>query len=53
VIKHGFGDWLNGFKKNRVIPSIADQSALERLGYARPPQDAEDRSKPSHAVQQQ
>ncbi len=53
VIKHGFGDWLNGFKKDRVIPSIADQAALERLGYAHPPRDSEVRSKPSHAAHQQ
>lgn len=37
VIKDGFGDWCNGFKKNRVIPSIADRAAMERLGYACPP----------------
>ena len=52
VIKDGFGDWLNGFKKNRVIPSIADQAALERLGYARPPQNAQHSAKPGHAAQQ-
>ena len=52
VIKDGFGDWLNGFKKNRVIPSIADQAALERLGYARRPQNAQYRAKPGHAAQQ-
>ena len=40
VIKDGFGDWCNGFKKNRVIPSIADRRAMERLGYACPPPDA-------------
>jgi Domain of unknown function (DUF4070) len=40
VIKDGFGDWCNGFKKNRVIPSIADRAAMERLGYAYPPPDA-------------
>jgi len=33
VIKDGFGDWCNGFKKNRVIPSIADRAAMDRLGY--------------------
>ena len=37
VIRDGFGDWLNGFKKNRAIPSIADQAALQRLGYAHAP----------------
>jgi radical SAM superfamily enzyme YgiQ (UPF0313 family) len=37
VIKDGFGDWCNGFKKNRVIPSIADPAAMKRLGYACPP----------------
>src|SRR5690348_12585078 len=37
VIRDGFGDWCNGFKKNRVIPSIADRGAMERLGYACPP----------------
>jgi radical SAM superfamily enzyme YgiQ (UPF0313 family) len=36
VIRDGFGDWCNGFKKNRVIPSIADGAAMERLGYASP-----------------
>jgi radical SAM superfamily enzyme YgiQ (UPF0313 family) len=41
VIKDGFGDWCNGFRKNRVIPSIADRAAMERLGYASPPPDAE------------
>src|ERR1700724_217994 len=40
VIKHGFGDWCNGFKKDRVIPSIANPAAMKRLGYACPPQDA-------------
>jgi hypothetical protein len=40
VIKDGFGDWCNGFKKNRVIPSIADRGAMERLGYARSSPDA-------------
>ena len=49
VIKDGFGDWCNGFKKNRVIPSIADRAAMERLGYVCPP-DAEYRSRPSHAA---
>jgi radical SAM superfamily enzyme YgiQ (UPF0313 family) len=39
VIKDGFGDWCNGFKKNRVIPSIADRGAMERLGYMCPPPD--------------
>jgi hypothetical protein len=33
VIRDGFGDWLNSFKKNHDIPTIADQAALERLGY--------------------
>jgi radical SAM superfamily enzyme YgiQ (UPF0313 family) len=48
VIKDGFGDWCNGFKKNRVIPSIADHAAMERLGYARPGQkpNTEARSSP-------
>jgi hypothetical protein len=41
VIKDGFGDWCKGFKKNWVIPSIADRAAMERLGYACPPPDAE------------
>src|SRR5437660_1746119 len=41
VIKDGFGDWCNGFKKNRVIPSIADRAAMERLGYACPPPEGE------------
>jgi len=50
VIKEGFGDWCNGFKKNRVIPSIADRGAMERLGYSSPPPDAERRSRPSHAA---
>lgn len=50
VIKDGFGDWCNGFKKNRVIPSIADRAAMERLGYVCPPPDAEYRSRPSHAA---
>ncbi len=40
VIKDGFGDWCNGFKKNRVIPSIADRRAMERLGYVCPAPDA-------------
>jgi hypothetical protein len=40
VIKDGFGDWCNGFKKNRVIPSIADRGAMERLGYVCPAPDA-------------
>jgi radical SAM superfamily enzyme YgiQ (UPF0313 family) len=53
VIKHGFGDWLNGFKKNRVIPSIADQAAMERLGYTRPPQDPEFRGNPSRSTQRE
>jgi radical SAM superfamily enzyme YgiQ (UPF0313 family) len=50
VIKDGFGDWCNGFKKNRVIPSVADRSAMERLGYACPPptQGAEYRRSPHH-----
>ncbi len=48
VIKDGFGDWCKGFKKNRVIPSIADHAAMERLGYARPGQkpNTEARSSP-------
>jgi radical SAM superfamily enzyme YgiQ (UPF0313 family) len=50
VIKDGFGDWCNGFKKNRVIPSIADRAAMKRLGYACPPPDAEYRSGPGHAA---
>ena len=50
VIKDGFGDWCNGFKKNRVMPSIADRAAMERLGYVCPPPDAEYRSRPSHAA---
>jgi len=49
VIKDGFGDWCNGFKKNRVIPSIADRGAMERLGYPCPP-EAEYRSRPGHAA---
>jgi radical SAM superfamily enzyme YgiQ (UPF0313 family) len=36
VIRDGFGDWCNGFKKNGAEPSIADPAALERLGYGRP-----------------
>jgi radical SAM superfamily enzyme YgiQ (UPF0313 family) len=52
VIKDGFGDWCNGFKKDRVIPSIADPEAMERLGYACPrdTQDAEYRSSSHHAA---
>ncbi|HEX9224073.1 MAG TPA: radical SAM protein [Candidatus Acidoferrales bacterium] len=50
VIKDGFGDWCNGFKKNRVIPSIGDRTAMERLGYACPPPDAEYRGRPGHAA---
>jgi radical SAM superfamily enzyme YgiQ (UPF0313 family) len=50
VIKDGFGDWCNGFKKNRVIPSIGDRTAMERLGYACPPPDAECSSRPGHAA---
>src|SRR2546428_6400303 len=50
VIKDGFGGWCNGFKKNRVTPSIADRAAMERLGYACPPPDAEYRSTPGHAA---
>ncbi len=49
VIKDGFGDWLNGFKKNRVIPSIADQAALERLGYVRPPRGDAPHASPPRA----
>ena len=40
VIRDGFGDWCNGFKKDHVIPSIADRGAMQRLGYALPPPDA-------------
>jgi len=40
VIKDGFGDWCNGFKKNRVIPTPADREAMARLGYACPRPDA-------------
>ena len=50
VIKDGFRDWCNGFKKNRVIPSIADRGAMERLGYTFPPPDAEYRRKTGHAA---
>jgi radical SAM superfamily enzyme YgiQ (UPF0313 family) len=50
VIKDGFADWCNGFKKNRVIPSIADRRAMERLGYANPPPDPEYRSRPGQAA---
>jgi radical SAM superfamily enzyme YgiQ (UPF0313 family) len=52
VIKDGFGDWCNGFKKNRAIPSVADRAAMERLGYACPPptQGAKYRSSPHHAA---
>ena len=50
VIKDGFGDWCAGFKKNRVIPSVADRAAMERLGYASPPPDAEYRSRPGQAA---
>jgi hypothetical protein len=50
VIKDGFGAWCNGFKKNRVIPSIADRAAMERLGYALPPPNVEYRSRPGHAA---
>ncbi len=50
VIKDGFGDWCNGFKKNRVIPSIADRAAMERLGYTYPPPGAERSSRPGHAA---
>jgi radical SAM superfamily enzyme YgiQ (UPF0313 family) len=45
IIKDGFGDWCNGFKKNRVIPTPADQEAMARLGYACPRPDAEGRSR--------
>jgi len=41
VIKDGFGDWCKGFKKNRVIPSVADRGAMKRLGYERPPTNAD------------
>lgn len=40
VIRDGFGDWCKGFKKDHVIPSIADRGAMQRLGYALPPPDA-------------
>jgi hypothetical protein len=50
VIKDGFRDWCNGFRKNRTIPSIADRAAMERLGYACPPPDADYRSAPDHAA---
>src|SRR5579863_2890879 len=50
VIKDGFGDWCNGFKKNRVIPSIADPEAMKRLGYACPPPSAELRNAPGDAA---
>jgi radical SAM superfamily enzyme YgiQ (UPF0313 family) len=50
VIKDGFGDWCNGFKKNRVIPSIADRAAMERLGYASSPPNVEYRSRPGQAA---
>jgi radical SAM superfamily enzyme YgiQ (UPF0313 family) len=50
VIKDGFGDWCNGFKKNRVIPSIGDRTAMERLGYTYPPPSAERSSRPGHAA---
>jgi radical SAM superfamily enzyme YgiQ (UPF0313 family) len=36
VIRDGFGDWINSFKKNHQVPTIADQGALERLGYSAP-----------------
>jgi radical SAM superfamily enzyme YgiQ (UPF0313 family) len=45
VIRDGFGDWLGSFRKNHVVPTIADQEALQRLGYIRPPADAEVRGK--------
>ena len=52
VINDGFGDWCNGFKKNRVIPTPADREAMARLGYACPPptQSAEYRSSPHQAA---
>ena len=52
VIKDGFGDWCNGFKKNRVIPTPADREAMARLGYACPPptQGAAYRRGPHHAA---
>ena len=50
VIKDGFGDWCNGFKKNRVIPSIADRAAMERLGYACPPPEGEYHSSPGESA---
>ena len=50
VIEDGFGDWCKGFKKNRVIPSIADRRAMERLGYTCPPPDAEYHSGPDHVA---
>lgn len=43
VIRDGFGDWCNGFKKNRVIPSIANGPAMARLGYTSTPAKAETR----------
>ncbi|HKN26228.1 MAG TPA: hypothetical protein VJX72_15375, partial [Candidatus Acidoferrum sp.] len=52
VIKDGFGDWCNGFKKNRVIPTPADREAMARLKYACPPptQSTEYRSSPHQAA---
>jgi radical SAM superfamily enzyme YgiQ (UPF0313 family) len=46
VIKEGFGDWCNGFKRDRVLPSIADRTALERLGYSFPLPETEYHSRP-------
>jgi radical SAM superfamily enzyme YgiQ (UPF0313 family) len=52
VIKDGFGDWCNGFTKNRVIPTPADREAMARLGYAcsPPTQGAAYRRSPHHAA---
>ncbi len=50
VIKDGFGDWCASFRKDRVIPSIADEAALKRLGYAVPPRDAELSAKPGQSA---
>jgi radical SAM superfamily enzyme YgiQ (UPF0313 family) len=47
VIKDGFGGWCKSFKKNRVIPSIADRRAMERLGYACPPPRPSDQVTPN------
>jgi radical SAM superfamily enzyme YgiQ (UPF0313 family) len=50
VIKDGFGDWCASFRKDRVIPSIADEEALKRLGYAVPPRDAHISAKPGQSA---